>query len=74
MKLSKSVWTLFIDAVVSVAGPAIVIWVAPEYLDFALIAVAALQSVAVGLVVHFAAEDKIAALDRRVEVFVQGKR
>ena len=73
MKLSKGLWTIIIDAVVSVAGAAIGIWVVPERLDFALIAVAALQSVAVGLVVHFAAQEKIAALEQRVEIFTQGK-
>ena len=54
--------TIIIDAAVSVGIVAVGIWVAPEYRDFALAAVAALQAVAGALVVEFRSQ-------RRTEAF-----
>ena len=64
--MRKETYTILIDAVVSVAVVAVGIWVLPEYRDFALAVVAALQAVAGALVVEFRNERKIAAL--RTEV------
>lgn len=51
--MSKELWTVIIDAVVSVATIAVGIWVVPEYSELALAIVAALQGVAGALVVEF---------------------
>lgn len=51
--MSKELWTIIIDAVVSVTTIAVGIWVAPEYSELALASVAALQGVAGALVVEF---------------------
>lgn len=65
--MSKELWTIIIDAIVSVGVVGVGIWVAPEYRDFALAAVASLQAVAGALVVHFRSERKIAALSTEIK-------
>ena len=62
MKLSKGFWTEIIAQVVAVAIIIITQFVAPEYLELALALVAAIEGIAAALVVHFAAEAKIARL------------
>ena len=54
--------TVIVDAVASVILAAIGIWIVPEYREFALLVVAALQGIAAALVVYFVSERKIAAL------------
>lgn len=60
--MTPELWTAIVDAVVSIAVIAVGIWIAPEYRDFALAIVAALQGVAAALITNFVAERKIAAL------------
>ena len=65
--MSRELWTAIVDAVISIAVMAIGLWVAPEYVEFALAIVAALQGVAAALIVHFVGERKIAALKAEVQ-------
>ena len=71
--MSKELLTIIVDAVVSVAVAAIGIWVVPEYTEFALTAVLALQGVAVGFVGYFAQERKIEQLRATVERVARGR-
>ena len=59
-------WTIVADAVVSVAIVAVGIWVAPQYREFALAIVAALQGVAGALIVEFRAERKVRAVKTEI--------
>jgi len=65
--MSRELWTVIIDAVVSIAIMAIGIWVAPEYREFALAVVAALQGIAAALIVHFVAERKVSAMRMEIQ-------
>lgn len=65
--MSGELWTVVIDAVVSVATVAVGLWVLPQYQEFALAIVAALQGIAAALVVHFRSERKIGALETRAK-------
>ena len=53
---------LIVDAIATAASLVIGIWIAPEYLEFALEIVVLLQLVAGGLIAYFVVERKIAAL------------
>ena len=72
--MTRELWTVVVDAVVSVGIAAAGIWVAPEYLDFALTTVAALQAVASGMVVYFVQERKIEALRTEIQQVSQRLR
>ena len=58
---------LIVDALGTAASLVIGIWLAPEYLEFALQIVVLLQLVAGGLIAYFVVERKIAALAAEVK-------
>ena len=65
--MSKEAWTVVADAVASVVIVAVGVWVAPEYRDFALATVAALQAVAGALIVEFRSARKVDALQTEIK-------
>ena len=58
----SALWTIIIDAVVSVVIIAVGIWIAPEYREFALAIVSALQGIAAALVAYFLGDAKLEEL------------
>ena len=62
---------LIVDALGTAASLVIGIWLAPEYLEFALQIVVLLQLVAGGLIAYFVVERKIAALAAEVKRLVR---
>jgi hypothetical protein len=66
----QQLWTIILDAVVTVATVAIGIWVQPEYLELAIAIAVSLQGVAAALIVYYAAERKIAALEAEVRSYL----
>ena len=61
MKLSKGLLTGVVTQVVALATALVAYYVVPEQLPIAAALIATFEGVAAALVVHFAAEDKIAA-------------
>jgi hypothetical protein len=68
----QQLWTVILDAVATVATVAIGIWVQPEYLELAIAIAVSLQGVAAALIVYYAAERKIEALEAEVRSY-QGR-
>ena len=65
--MSNELWTVIIDVGVSVAIEVVTLWVAPDYQTLAHTVVAGLQAVAVGFVMEFRGQRKIAALAAQIK-------
>ena len=65
--MTKELWTVIVDAVVSAATLAIGFWLAPEYRDISLAFLAIAQSVAAALIAHFVSERKIKSLQAEIK-------
>ena len=65
--MTKELWTVIVDAIVSAATLVIGFWLEPEYRDISLAFLAIAQSVAMALIVHFAAERKIKSLQAEIK-------
>ena len=64
--MSKELVTVLIDAVATIAIAAIGIWVVPEYKEFALTVVGALQPATLAVVLHFRSERKIESVNAQI--------